>query len=79
MKTSWFVFALVLLALVCRNETLPASRQGDGPSPASQVLAIFEKRCASCHGETGSARTYMLLDRAAMVRTGKVVPGRAED
>ncbi|HET9218478.1 MAG TPA: cytochrome c, partial [Terriglobia bacterium] len=79
MKTSWFAVALVLVASVCRGEVSRASRQGDGSSSASQVFAIFEKRCASCHGDTGSARTYMLLERAAMVRTGKVVPGRAED
>ncbi|HZI51995.1 MAG TPA: hypothetical protein VFE29_09240, partial [Terriglobia bacterium] len=74
MKTTLLVSSLVLLALAFRLEALPEPQDGS-PSPAAQVSDIFQKRCASCHGETGSARSYMLLDRGAMVRTGKIVPG----
>lgn len=49
------------------------------PSPASAAFAVFQKNCASCHGDTGFAKGYLLLDRAAMIKTGKVTPGNAAE
>jgi len=48
-------------------------------SSASAAFAIFEKNCTRCHGDTGFAKSYMLVDREAMVRAGKIVPGHAEE
>jgi mono/diheme cytochrome c family protein len=75
MRTWLLVCSGVLLAIVLRTEAIPAVQQSE-PSASSRAFEILQKRCASCHGDTGSARTYMLLDHAAMIRTGKVVPGR---
>ncbi len=49
------------------------------PSPAAAALAVFQKNCASCHGDTGLAKSYLLLDRSAMVKAGKVAPGNAAE
>src|SRR5687767_7317033 len=78
MKAALLVSSLVLLALACRIEAQPEAQVED-PLLASQAFEIFQKRCGSCHGDTGSARSYMLLDRAAMVRAGKIVPGRSDE
>jgi mono/diheme cytochrome c family protein len=48
-------------------------------SSATAAFAIFQKNCASCHGDTGFAKGYLLLDRSAMVKAGKVTPGNAAD
>jgi mono/diheme cytochrome c family protein len=48
-------------------------------SPAAEAFAVFQKHCLGCHGDNGYARTALHLDRAALVTTGKVLPGRAED
>jgi len=77
-------FPLWLAALACAGAALP---QVQSVAPASQPIsstaeaaaAVLEKNCASCHGPSGQARSYMLLDPQAMIRTGKVTPGRAED
>jgi hypothetical protein len=47
-------------------------------SSATAAFAVFQKNCGGCHGDTGFAKSSMLLNRAAMVRTGKVTPGSAE-
>jgi hypothetical protein len=47
-------------------------------SSAAAAFAVFQKNCVGCHGDTGFAKTSMLVDRAAMVRTGKVKPGSGE-
>src|SRR5688572_19906140 len=77
MKTA-VLLALLLLAIAsgARSATrLPQEPQ----AAATRAFEILRKNCISCHGETGFARSYMLLDHAAMLRTGKLVPGRAED
>ncbi len=50
-----------------------------GNSSADAAFAVLQKDCARCHGDTGSAKNYMLLDRAAMVKAEKVLPGNAAD
>lgn len=78
MRTWLLVCSGVLLAIALRSEATPAIQQVD-PSTASRALEILQKRCGTCHGDTGSARTYMLLDHAAMIKTGKIVPGRPDE
>jgi mono/diheme cytochrome c family protein len=48
-------------------------------SSADAAFAVFQKKCVSCHGDTGFARGSMVLDRAAMVKSGKIAPGHAEE
>jgi cytochrome c553 len=47
-------------------------------SSTAAAFAVFQKNCVGCHGDTGFAKSSMLLNRAAMVRGGKVQPGSAE-
>src|SRR5678816_3552357 len=77
MRTWLLVCSGVLVAIVLRTEALPV--QQAGPSTAARVFEVFQKRCSSCHGDTGSARAYMLLDHAAMIRTGSVIPGKPDE
>jgi mono/diheme cytochrome c family protein len=78
MRTLLLVCSGALLAIALRTEATPAVQQAD-PSVAARAFEVLQKRCSSCHGDTGSARTYMLLDHAAMIKTGKVVPGKPEE
>src|SRR5215471_12157462 len=48
-------------------------------SSATAAFAVFQKNCASCHGDTGLAKGYLLLDRSSMVKAGKVAPGNAAE
>ena len=49
------------------------------PSSASAAFAVLQRNCARCHGDTGFAKSYLLLDRAAMIKAGKVVEGNAAE
>src|SRR5512134_1377992 len=49
------------------------------PSSAAAAFAVLQKNCAGCHGDTGFAKNYLLLDRSAMVKAGKIAPGSAEE
>jgi hypothetical protein len=49
------------------------------PSSASAAFAVLQKNCATCHGDTGFAKTYLLLDRSAMIKAGKIAPGNAAE
>src|SRR5262245_15687923 len=64
---------VVVLSLVLMAQIQPNA------SSATAAFSVFQKNCASCHGDTGFARSYMLLDRAAMVRAGTITPGYSED
>jgi mono/diheme cytochrome c family protein len=79
MKTWLLVCSSLLLAITGSVRATPITQQQTDPSSAARVFEIFQKSCASCHGDTGSARTYMLLDHAEMVKTGRIVPGRPEE
>ena len=48
-------------------------------SSAAAAFVVFQKNCAGCHGDTGFAKGYLLLDRSAMVKAGKVTPGNAAE
>ena len=48
-------------------------------SSAAAAFVVFQKNCAGCHGDTGFAKGYLLLDRSAMVKAGKVTPGSAAE
>jgi len=66
------ILALLLMLGLTQQATPEASS-------ATAAFAIFKNNCASCHGDTGSAKSYLLLDRSAMVRAGKVSPGNAAE
>ena len=72
---TWLLFcSALLLAIGLRTEATPARQLGDSSS-ASHAFEVLQKRCGACHGDTGSARSYMLLDYGALIRTAKIIPG----
>ena len=43
---------------------------------AQQAYAIFEQNCLNCHGEHGAFTEEIIIDHAALIETGAVVPGK---
>ena len=43
---------------------------------AQQAYAIFEQSCLNCHGEHGAFTEEIIIDHAALIETGAVVPGK---
>ena len=41
---------------------------------AQQAYAIFEQSCLNCHGEHGAFTEEIIIDHAALIETGAVVP-----
>jgi len=76
---TWLLFcSALLLAIGLRTEATPARQLGDSSS-ASHAFEVLQKRCGACHGDTGSARSYMLLDYGALIRTAKIIPGKPDE
>jgi Leucine-rich repeat (LRR) protein/mono/diheme cytochrome c family protein len=44
---------------------------------AEQAYNIFRQNCFTCHGPSGSFREALLIDHAALIDSGVVVPGNA--
>ena len=44
---------------------------------AQQAYAIFEQNCLNCHGEHGAFTEEIIIDHAALIETGAVVPGKS--
>ncbi|MDE0483269.1 MAG: leucine-rich repeat domain-containing protein [Candidatus Poribacteria bacterium] len=42
---------------------------------AQEAYAIFEQSCLICHGENGSFRESLIIEHAALIDDGKVIPG----
>ena len=43
---------------------------------AQQAYAIFQQNCLNCHGEHGAFTEEIIIDHAALIDTGTVVPGK---
>ena len=42
---------------------------------AQQAYTIFQKNCLGCHGEHGAFTEDLIIDRAALIAGGTIVPG----
>ena len=71
MKTNKYlsVIILIIIALV-GFET--AQAQND---LAQQAYTIFQKHCLGCHGEHGAFTEDLIIDHAALIANGTVIPG----
>ena len=61
MKTFFKSSVLILTLLVCAWRAFPAPQEkavGDGKEPA-QPRALFDEKCARCHGEDGRGQTVI--------------------
>ena len=45
---------------------------------AQQAYTIFQKNCLGCHGEHGAFTEDLIIDRAALIASGTVVPGNPD-
>ena len=45
---------------------------------AQEAYAIFEQSCLICHGENGSYRESLIIEHAALIKGGTVVPGNPD-
>ena len=45
---------------------------------AQEAYAIFEQSCLICHGENGSYTEALIIEHAALIDDGKVVPGNPD-
>ena len=69
-----FIFALVcLLSLSAGSRNLSAQSQ-----LAQDTYAIFEGSCLICHGPDGAYRESLLMEHAALIDGGTVVPGNPD-
>jgi len=46
-------------------------------SPATDAFGVLDRNCSVCHGPRAPASAFMLLDHAALIAGGKVVPGNS--
>ena len=53
--------------------TLPAADAQE--NIAEQAYNIFQQSCFNCHGPSGSFRESLLIDHAALIDSGVVIPG----
>jgi len=61
-----FALALTLMATLVASATGSAEPQNNSPSTSpSTAAAIFGRRCASCHGKDGRAKTFKGRFRSA--------------
>ena len=69
-----FIFALIcLLSLSAGSQNLSAQSQ-----LAQDTYAIFEASCLICHGPDGAYRETLLIEHAALINGGTVVPGNPD-
>ena len=70
----------LLFLIVPQSQPTPRAQPAQpAASIATDAFAVLHKNCAGCHGDTGFAKTYLLLDRSAMVKAGKITPGNGAE
>ncbi len=74
MKVKKYIL-LIGLGLVVLG-TRSADAQGN---LAQQAYAIFQQNCLNCHGEHGAYTENIIIEHAALIETGAVVPGKPID
>src|SRR5262245_5141970 len=67
----------MVLTLALLLVTVPQVQSEVSSAPAA--FAVFQKNFAGCHGDTGLAKAYLLLDGTTMVKAGRVLPGNASE
>ena len=65
------LFALLLL--VVGSQHVSAQSQ-----LAQDTYAIFEASCLNCHGPDGAFRETLLMEHAALINGGSVIPGNPD-
>ena len=69
MKTSKYLSVIILIIIALAFETAYAQN-----NVAQQAYNIFEQSCLGCHGEHGAFTEDLIIDRAALIASGTIVP-----
>ena len=67
----------IFIALICLLMLLLGYQNVDAQGNlAQQAYAIFEQSCLNCHGEHGAFTEEIIIEHAALIETGAIVPGK---
>ncbi len=67
----------IFIAFICLLMLLLGYQNVDAQGNlAQQAYAIFEQSCLNCHGEHGAFTENIIIEHAALIETGAVVPGK---
>ena len=69
MKTNKY-FALVILTFLGLGFSIAEAQE----NLAQEAYAIFQQNCLGCHGEHGAFTEDLVIDRAALIASGAIVP-----
>ena len=69
MKRNRYIFLVILAIVVLGFGTAQAQE-----NLAQEAYAIFQQSCLGCHGEHGAFTEDLIIDRAALVASGTIVP-----
>ena len=69
MKTSKYIFLVILTFVILGFGTAQAQN-----NLAQEAYAIFQQSCLGCHGEHGAFSEDLIIDRAALIASGTIVP-----
>ena len=70
MKTSKYLSVIILIIIALGFETAQAQN-----NLAQQSYTIFQQNCLGCHGEHGAFTEDLIIDHAALIANGTVIPG----
>ena len=73
MKNSKIFISFISVLTLILGNFYSANAQGN---LAQQAYAIFEQSCLDCHGPHGAFTEEIIIDHAALIKTGAVVPGK---
>ena len=69
MKTSKYLSVTILIIIVLGFEAAYAQN-----NLAQRAYNIFQQNCLNCHGEHGAFTEDLIIDRAALITSGTIVP-----
>ena len=69
MKTSKYLSVTILIIIVLGFEAAYAQN-----NLAQRAYNIFQQNCLNCHGEHGAFTEDLIIDRAALIASGTIVP-----
>ena len=69
MKVSKYLFFIILTFIALGFGTAAAQQ-----NLAQEAYAIFQQSCLGCHGEHGAFTEDLIIDRAALIASGTIVP-----
>lgn len=69
---------LILISIIILTFSLIHQNAEAQQNLAQEAYTIFEQSCLICHGQEGSFKEALLIERTALINGGTVVPGNPE-